>query len=194
MLSDFAVTRWKPQSSVTNIYQVYNGNYRHCFDSRLTRKNPMTNLSSCLAPDLAQRAPRSLRCRLGGYAVLPRLIDKCRAAISGKIGDYHTNCPLDKQFLDFTGIDYARLRSELAQGRTDGEMLQWVTGNSKTPRTTWEIKFWSEYQDNRLPDSDAQTMEFFSGTLLQISRTRLDIHTWADLLDLDDYVSFGGSA
>jgi hypothetical protein len=158
------------------------------------KKNPMPNQSSFLAPDLTQRAPRSLRCRLGGYAVLPRLIDKCRASISGKIGDYHTDCPLDRQFLDFAGIDYARLKRELAEGRTDGEILEWITRNSQTPRAAWEIKLWSEYQGNRLPDSDAQTMEFFSGTLLQISRTRPDIHTWADLLDLDDYVSFGGLA
>jgi hypothetical protein len=156
--------------------------------------NAIPDTSSFLMPDLTQRAPRSLRCRLGGYAVLPRLIDKCRASISGTIGEYHTDCALDRQFLDFTGIDYARLRSEIAQGKTDGEILQWIAVNSKIPRTASEIKNWSEYQDSRLPDSDAQTRAFFSETLGRISQTRSDIHTWADLLDLDDHVSFGGSA
>jgi hypothetical protein len=193
MFVDFAVTKWKPQSSITLEYQVYNGNYRHCLGN-ITSNKSMANKSSFSVPDLTQRAPRSLRCRLGGYAILPRLIDKCRASISGTIGDYHTDCPLDRQFLDFAGIDYARLRSEIALGRTDGEILQWIRGNSKTPRTASEIKIWSEYQDNRLPDSDAQTMTFFSETLGSLSRTRPDIHTWADLLDLDDHVSFGGSA
>jgi hypothetical protein len=30
--------------------------------------------------------------------------------------------------------------------------------------------------------------------LAKLSQTREDIKTWADLLDLDDYVSFGGKA
>jgi hypothetical protein len=28
----------------------------------------------------------------------------------------------------------------------------------------------------------------------KLTKTREDIHTWADLLDLDDFVSFGGNA
>lgn len=151
------------------------------------------NSSSFAAPDLTRRAPRSLRSRLGGYAVLPRLLDKCRASISGTIGEYHTDCPLDHQFLDFTGIDYTQLKAELAQGKTDGEILQWIETNSKKPRTAWEIELWSTYQEKRLPDSDPGTSGFFAITLAKITKNRADIHTWADLLDLDDHVSFGGS-
>ena len=35
------------------------------------------------APDLTQRPPRSPRVRLGGYTILPRLLDKARATIAG---------------------------------------------------------------------------------------------------------------
>lgn len=31
------------------------------------------------APNLTQRAPRSPRVRLGGYTILPRMLDKARA-------------------------------------------------------------------------------------------------------------------
>ncbi len=37
------------------------------------------------APDLTQRPPRSPRVRLGGYVILPRMLDKGRATINGKL-------------------------------------------------------------------------------------------------------------
>ena len=56
------------------------------------------------APDLTQRPPRSPRVRLGGYAILPRMLDKGRATIAGKQGEYIYACPLDQRFLEFVGI------------------------------------------------------------------------------------------
>ena len=56
------------------------------------------------APDLTQRAPRSPRVRLGGYVVLPRVLDKGRATIARKNGEYHYDCPLDNMFFDFVGV------------------------------------------------------------------------------------------
>ena len=38
--------------------------------------------------DLTQRPPRSHRVRLGGYVMLPRILDKGRALNAGKIGVY----------------------------------------------------------------------------------------------------------
>jgi len=48
--------------------------------------------------------------------------------------------------------------------------------------------------DRRGPDSDAETMQFFADLVKNLTKTREDIKTWADVLDLDDYVSFGGKA
>lgn len=41
--------------------------------------------------DLTKRPPRSPRVRLGGYVLLPRLLDKCRAELGGNAGEYHYN-------------------------------------------------------------------------------------------------------
>jgi len=146
------------------------------------------------APDLTQRPPRSLRCRLGGYASLPRMLDKGRAVLAGKNGEYHYNCPLDQRVLGFLGIDAEALKAELAAGKGDGEILQWINANAKNKHADWEIEQWSAHVERRGPDSDAETLGFFAETVGKISKTREDIHTWADLLDLDDYVSFGGKA
>jgi Domain of unknown function (DUF5069) len=37
--------------------------------------------------DLSKEAPRSPRIRVGGYAILGRTIDKCRALVAGNIGE-----------------------------------------------------------------------------------------------------------
>lgn len=144
------------------------------------------------APDLTQRPPRSPRSRLGGYALLPRMLDKGRATIAGKNGEYHYNCPLDQHILLFAGIDANKLKAELEKGKGDGEILEWIQANSSTKRTPWEIKQWSEYNDQRGPDSDAETYQFFGEYVSKLSKTREDIRSWADVLDLDDYVTFGG--
>jgi hypothetical protein len=67
--------------------------------------------------DLTQRPPRSARSRLGGYALLPRMLDKGRATLAGKNGEYHYNCPLDQNFLRFVGIDATHSRSNSPRAR-----------------------------------------------------------------------------
>jgi hypothetical protein len=125
---------------------------------------------------------------------LPRMLDKCRATIVGKNGEYHFDCPLDQRVLGFMGLEAEALKTEVATGKGDGEILAWINANSKTKRTEWEIEQWSSYLERRGPTSDEETLTFFAGMISKISKTREDIHTWADLLDLDDYVSFGGKA
>ncbi len=146
------------------------------------------------APDLTQRAPRSIRARLGGYIILPRMLDKGRATIAGKNGEFHYNCPLDKHFIDYVGIDTDALKTELATGKGDGEILEWINAHAKNKHTPWEIEQWSQYGLARTPDSDAETRGYFNNMLDKISTTREDIRSWADLLDLDDYVTYGGKA
>ena len=146
------------------------------------------------APDLTKRPPRSPRARLGGYVLLPRMLDKGRADIAGKIGEYKYACPLDQRFIDFVGIDPVALRGELASGKGDGEIIEWINTTAKYKRTPWEIEQWSEHMQRRGPDSDAETLQHFAEMAGALSKTREDIKTWADLLDLDDYVTFGGQA
>jgi len=144
------------------------------------------------APDLTQRPPRSPRVRLGGYAGLPRMLDKGRAAIVGKNGEYHFDCPLDQRVLSFLGIEVEALKSQLAAGKGDGEILAWINANAKHKRSEWEIEQWSAYMERRGPDSDPETLKYFADMVGKVGNGRTDIRSFADLLDLDDYVSFGG--
>lgn len=141
--------------------------------------------------DLTQRPPRSARARLGGYVILPRMLDKGRATIVGKNGPYHYNCPLDQRILEFLGIDAEPLKEQLATGKGDGEILEWIQANQRNKHTDAEIAAWSTYQDTRTP-ADPESREFFNGMHKEIAPKREDITSWTDLLDLDDYVSYGG--
>ena len=144
--------------------------------------------------DLTQRPPRSMRSRLGGFVLLPRILDKGRATLAGKNGEYNYNSPTDQHLVRFLGLDLEALLEELAKGKVDGEILEWVKANATTPRAPWEIEAWSAYIEKRGPDSDAETLSGFAEYVGQHSKTREDIKTWFDALDLDDFVSFGGKA
>jgi len=150
-------------------------------------------MSHIPAPDLTQRPPRSPRARLGGYALLPRMLDKGRASLIGKNGGYHFACPLDQNILTFLGIDAEALSAELATGKGDGEILEWICANAKHKHTPWEIAQWTAFRDQAVP-SDVETREFFNGLHKGAGEKRDDIFTWADVLELDDHVSFGGKA
>src|SRR6266567_3877667 len=121
--------------------------------SRNPNKRAVTpRLAHLGTPDLTRRPPRSPRSRLGGYSLLPRMLDKGRATLVGTNGEYHYNCPLDQRFLSFVGIDPKKLLAELKKGKGDGEILAWIEANAKPQRSPWEIQQWSDYMDRRGPD------------------------------------------
>jgi hypothetical protein len=142
-------------------------------------------------PDLTQHPPRSPRVRLGGYVILPRCLDKGRATIAGKNGEYHFACPLDQRFLEFVGIDPEALKKELATGKSDSEILEWVEKNARFRRSPVEIAAWSVFAEQRVP-GDTETREYLNGMQTKAAPKREDIFTFFDVLDVDDYVSFGG--
>ena len=73
--------------------------------------------------DLTQRPPRSFRVRLGNYVVLARMLDKGRATLAKKNGEYVYNSPTDQRLVQFLGFDPDALLKKLATGKGDGEML-----------------------------------------------------------------------
>ena len=144
--------------------------------------------------DLNQRPPRSFHVRLGGLVILPRMLDKGRATLVKKNGEYKYNSGTDQHLVRFLGFDPEALLKELAARKGDGEILEWVQAHSKTPRAPWEIESWSAFMEKRGPDSDAETLALFTEYVGKFSKTREDIKTWFEAIELDDYASFGGKA
>lgn len=146
---------------------------------------------SLQTPDLTKYPPRSPRVRLGGYVILPRMLDKGRAKLAGKEGEYHYACPMDQHFLNFTGVDPEELKKHL--GKSDSEVLAWIQQHAKHKRTAPEIIAWTQWQENRAPDN-TEGREFLNELHKNGAPGREDITTWFDVLDMDDFVSFGGKA
>jgi hypothetical protein len=141
--------------------------------------------------DLTKRPPRSTRARLGGYVLLPRIIDKGRAVTAGTNGAYNYACPLDMEFFEFTSVDPVAFKKQIDAGLGDGDLLAWVQQNAGTKRHPHEISLWSRYQEDRAP-SGVEMREYFNQTHKDLAPGREDISTWFDWLDLDDYASYGG--
>ncbi|MGH8047807.1 MAG: DUF5069 domain-containing protein [Chthoniobacterales bacterium] len=143
------------------------------------------------SPDLTLRAPRSPRVRLGGYAILPRVLDKARATLAGTAGEYIYGNPLDHFFLGFTGLTPEDLLEPVKAGASDWDVLQWV--NARAKRAPHEIRAWSAFVES-MPIGDAGDLAWFADQSKRLNPARTDIQTIIDYLDADDFVSFGGAA
>ena len=145
------------------------------------------------APNLTQRAPRSPRVRLGGYAMLARVVDKARASLVGKAGDYKFGNPMDQHFFAFTGLAQEALLEQVKTGANDWELLLWVNAHANPQRAPHEVRAWSAWLET-MPLGDAEDLEWFAAQVKRLNPARTDLQTIMDYLDADDHVSFGGQA
>jgi len=144
-------------------------------------------------PDLTQRPPRSARVRLGGYAMLPRVLDKARASLAAQAGEYKYGNPMDQHFFRFTGISQDALLEKVKTGAGDWEILQWIQEQSNPQRASYEIRSWSAHLETA-PVGDGEDLEWFAEQVNRLNPQRTDLSSIIDYLDVDDFVSFGGTA
>ena len=103
--------------------------------------------------DLTKEAPRSPRIRIGGYAILGRTIDKCRALVAGNVGKYDFDCPLDNMLFGFKGVTGADFKAQIENGASDQQMAEWLDAGGEK-RTPDDIRRWGDevealrYYDN----------------------------------------------
>ena len=142
--------------------------------------------------DLRKEAPRSPRIRVGGFGILGRTIDKCRALVAGDIGEYHFDCPLDNMLFGFKGVKGDDFKAQIEQGASDQEMVEWLnqSGEKKTPA---EIKRWSEKVEATSLYDDLEKHDYF---VRETRRLGLDPEktTTFDWLEIDDRVSLAQQA
>src|SRR5437879_5900144 len=112
------------------------------------------------AKDLTKEPPRSPRERLGGYVIFGRTIDKCRALLAGKIGEYYFDCPLDNVLFGFKKVTGDDLKKEVERGATDQELADWLdrNGEYKSPE---EVKKWSDEIERSSMYDDPEKRDFF---------------------------------
>ena len=136
------------------------------------------------APDLRKSFPRSPAEQLGGFVVLARIIDKCRAVIAQTEGEYKFNCPLDRRFFDFTDIDAEEFKSLVASGKSDEQIVAWVKSKT-TALSETEIAAWCFDSVQRGPVAiDEKT--YFEQARRKYAPKHPYLRTWFQLLDAEE--------
>src|SRR5919109_2522514 len=141
-----------------------------------------------IGKDLTKEAPRSPRIRIGGYAILGRTIDKCRALVAGNIGEYHFDCPLDNMLFGFKGVNGDDFKAQIEQGGSDQEIVDWLN-RSGEKKTAEEIKRWSEEAEASSLYDHPEKREFFSEEVRKLGLEPEKTTTF-EWLEVDDRASY----
>lgn len=140
------------------------------------------------AKDLSKEPARSPRLRVGGYAILARMADKGRATLNGTAGEYHFDCPVDNMLFGFKGVTGAAVKPVLESGASDEQIAAWLNTHG-TPRTTAEVKAWSDSVESQRPYDNPERREWFAGECIKLGLAP-ESTTLFDFLEADDRASF----
>ncbi len=142
--------------------------------------------------DLTREAPRSPRIRVGGYAILGRTIDKCRALVAGDIGEYHFDCPLDNTLFGFKGVKGDDFKAQIENGASDQEIVEWLNHNGKK-KTPEEITRWGVEAEASSLYNDPEKRDFFSEEAKKLGLDPAETTTF-EWLEIDDRASHAKQA
>jgi hypothetical protein len=156
------------------------------------------SMSEPFRPQTMLRSPRE---KLGGYVILPRLIDKVRLHEKKLLpDDYVSNLlkgfdpetglfPFDGRFLAFVGIDPEKLRKTILDSPDDQSVIRWVD-QVATSHTAEEKERWSEslsgYFSEPTPERIAYRTQAFPGLGDLLGLQALGCANSFDLIDYDE--------
>lgn len=133
--------------------------------------------------------PRSPKEVMAGWTYLPRLVDKIRLHLAGKLHpDYQANFlhkGFDKLWLDRAGVAPEALVEVVRQSVTDGEVCDWVAKNVR--KSEAEKAAHRDYLLNHGRDGDPALRERLQMRKEQSGLGhRDDIQTFVDYIDADE--------
>jgi hypothetical protein len=136
------------------------------------------------------KTPRSPRETLGGYIILPRLIDKIRLQAEGKLPpEYFGNLlkpgrTLDGRLLTFTGLEAEALKEAILKAGSDEAVLAWVEKHAISHNKE-EKRKWGEGIASFRPD--AAGLEARKRNYPELgARVDLSLLGPLDMIDMDE--------
>jgi Domain of unknown function (DUF5069) len=138
--------------------------------------------------NLTKQAPHSPRERTAGFAIASRTVDKCRASLAGKLGEYHYDCPLDNMLFSFKGINGEQFKTAVQAAKNYEDIGTWLQANG-TKKTPVEIKTWSDEVEVGSPMKNPEKRAYFieNCTKLGLNPEKTTTFDW---LEADDRASF----
>lgn len=134
---------------------------------------------------------RSPRERLGGYLLLPRLIDKVRLHAKGALPPEYVGhllkppeFTLDGRFLSFTGLDAEKLREAVLTAENDEAILAWVERYA-IRHTAAEKEAWAKAiaAARPMPETVAYRKKMYPELAAQVDLGAINV---LDMIDMDE--------
>jgi len=142
--------------------------------------------------DLTQQAPHSPRERIANFAIAIRAVDKCRASLAGKLGEYHYDCPLDNQLFSFKGITGDQFKAAVQTAKDYEAIGAWLLAHG-TARTAPEIEDWSDDMEAGSPLKNPEKRAYFIESCQKLGLNP-ETTTTFDWLEADDRAGFAASS
>jgi quercetin dioxygenase-like cupin family protein len=103
---------------------------------------------------------RPMDATLDGYAWLPRMIDKSRAARAGTLGDAVHPCPVDRRCLALLGIDFETFSDVVARSADDADVLAGLRAAGIAPASAawFDAPAWEDALAEMVWRSDGETI------------------------------------
>ena len=141
-----------------------------------------------IAKDLRKEYPGSPHEMLGGYVILARCLDKCRAYLLGINGDYnYWPCSLCAELESFTGVDHEKLKDFVATGATDKEVARWFNAQSKIKDKMKLIRWNNKMRDMRISEMPDQAQEFLESYIPEnLPPHHRPVYVWFDVFDIEE--------
>lgn len=134
--------------------------------------------------DLTKDFPRSPREQLEGMMILPRAIDKARAQLEGKLGQYiYFGCPLNRRLFNTLGITEDEFLETVRTSENDNAVVEWVQDFVRPERE--KIDAMNRSLLNDMPHTPEEK-KHFEDELDEVDPGNDKVKTWPDLIDLEE--------
>lgn len=134
--------------------------------------------------DLTTTFPRGPRERIDGVDILARAIDKARAELDGKLGDYNFfNCGINGVLFQALGVSDQEFLDAVRSSPDDAGVIAWMHDVPRPDRSKLNA------MNDMFEHMEPQTVEqkrYFDSEVASTGTKRTDIKTFADMLDLQE--------
>jgi hypothetical protein len=133
--------------------------------------------------DLTRDYPRSPRDQLDGMMLLPRAIDKARAQLQGKLGEYiYYGCRLNLRLFNTLGVTEDEFLDAVRRSPDDGGVLEWIREYVRPERD--KVQKMNDWVVHNEPKEDERRE--FCDELERVDPGNDYVNTWTDLIDLEE--------
>ena len=134
--------------------------------------------------DLTKAYPRSGREKIAGLMMIGRSVDKARAHLTGTLGEYIYDCPMDRRVFDFLGTNAEEVADAVRQA--DDEQIAAFVRTKLGDKTTEAVEAWNAAFMAIEPDLSRPAYADAVAAVQRRAPHRTDITHWVDLIDVEE--------